>query len=202
MILLPDTCPLGVDLWRELFDNDAPVSVEIGPGTGEFLVTTARRTPERNLFGIERSFTRAGALERRLAELELRNARILWADAACVLTLLPDASVDGYFVQFPDPWWKRRHQRRRIWTVDFVADLRRTLVPGATIDLITDVPTTFAAAEKLLGADAGLERVLSGPTAHAATNFARKALNRGDALFRSVYRRRESGDTTASQVVE
>ena len=198
MLLLPDFRPLGGDLWHQLFGNAAPVSVEIGPGTGEFLVSAARQSRERNFFAIERSSTRAGAIARRIVELELRNARVLHADAACVLTLLPEASVDGYFVQFPDPWWKRRHQRRRLWTAEFVAQLRRTLVPGAPVELITDVAATFAAAEKLLGAEAGLECVASGPTAHAATNFARKALNRGDALFRSVYRRRPARDARAS----
>ncbi len=126
----------------------------------------------------------------------LRNARVVNGDATCVLDLLPDACVAGYFVQFPDPWWKRRHHRRRVWTGPFVALLRGTLMPGGTIELITDVPDYFALAQKLLDADPELERVTAGPYEGAATAFARKARARGATIHRSVHRRRELTKTS------
>jgi tRNA (guanine-N7-)-methyltransferase len=182
---------LPLDLWQGIFGNGRPVAVEIGPGRGDFLVASARSEPESNFFAIERSGSRALRLRQRVDARGLGNVRVLQADATCVLELLPDACVERYHVQFPDPWWKKRHARRRLWTPAFVSLLRRTLRPGGSIELVTDVGDYFAFAQTLLDAQAGLQRESAGPTEIAATSFARKALARGDTLYRSEHRRRE-----------
>lgn len=185
-----DTGPLGRDLWHEIFANQLPVWVEIGPGGGEFLIAVARQHDQRNFFAIERSASRASAIERRIQRTGIENARVLNADASCVLPLLPEACVAGYFVQFPDPWWKRRHGRRRLWTQEFVAALPRTLIGGGTIEMVTDVEEYFSVAQSHLGAESALECVVAGSAEYTATSFARKALARGDSIYRSVHRRR------------
>ncbi len=177
-------------LWLTVFGNLHPVAIEIGPGRGEFLLAQARAHPERNLFGIERSAARASAIERRLEAARLPNARIVNGDATCIMGLLPDACVATYYVQFPDPWWKRRHHRRRLFTAAWVATLRRTLEPGGTIELVTDVAEYFTLARGFLDRDPGFELIATGLTTDACTSFARKAVNRGAALYRSVHRRR------------
>jgi tRNA (guanine-N7-)-methyltransferase len=181
---------LAHDFWYGIFGNERPVAVEVGPGKGDFLLASARREPELNFFAIERSAARALRLRRRVESVGLRNVRILSADARCTLALLPDACVERYHVQFPDPWWKNRHARRRIWTPDFVALLRRTLRPGGSIEFVTDVADYFAAALPILDAEPGLERIVAAPIESAQTSFARKALARGDKLYRSEHRRR------------
>src|SRR5215470_14283854 len=117
------------ELWNSLFSNDLPTEVEIGPGTGTFLISAAGRVPPRNLFAIEHARGRATRLQAAIARAGLRNVRVIAADATCVVsTLIPAESVAAYHIYFPDPWWKRRHHRRRLLTPAFAGALARTLV--------------------------------------------------------------------------
>ncbi len=137
--------------WQSIFGNDAPVEVEIGPGTGTFFLYAAQRSPDVNFFGIERSPTRAAALGRAVARQHWRNALVINADAACVIEhVVPAASVRAYHLYFPDPWWKRRHHRRRLLTDALAAALARTLVPGGRLHIATDVPAVFERAARTL----------------------------------------------------
>jgi tRNA (guanine-N7-)-methyltransferase len=181
--------PLPDDCWRQLFDNDHPVAVEIGPGRGEFLATAARGAPQWNFFAIEHSASRTVEVAQRLQRLGVANARVLCADATCLLALVPERSVDAFYVLFPDPWWKRRHQKRRLMTPPFVATLRRALRVGGTIELMTDVDEYFALAQAALAGDAGLQPLEAAPPRALQTSFARKAVNRGAAIHRTIYER-------------
>jgi tRNA (guanine-N7-)-methyltransferase len=180
---------LGPDCWRRLFGNANPVAIEVGPGRGEFLRAVAVARPEWNFFGIEHSSTRTRHIEQQLATRRLANARVVWADAGWLLPHLPAASAAAVYVQFPDPWWKRRHHKRRLWTPAFVASIRTLLGPGATVEFLTDVADTFQLGLTLLDADPGLERVAVGALDRHDTNFARKALQGGGQIHRSVHRR-------------
>jgi len=180
----------GPALWTAIFGNTHPVSVEIGSGRGEFLIASAAQNPHENFLGIERSARRVREVAVRLAAQGLANARILGADATCVIRLIPGTCVAAYYILFPDPWWKRRHQRRRLMTAPFVAELRRTLVPDGTIHLVTDVGDYFGLAQRQLNADPALEPVEYPDTPRASTSFARKAAARGGRLYASVHRRR------------
>jgi tRNA (guanine-N7-)-methyltransferase len=176
--------------WAQNFANDRPVAVEIGPGRGEFLLASAGRDPARNYYAIERSASRARAITAKLAGRGLANARVVSGDAACLIEALPEACVAAFHVLFPDPWWKRRHHKRRLWTPPFVAALRRALVTGGTIELITDVGDYFAVAQQHLNTDPELEVVTVGHPAAVETSFARKAARRGATIYRSVHRRK------------
>lgn len=185
----PDTRSLPSDFWKSIFHRDGAVAMEIGPGLGEFLTTIAARQPERNFFAVEHSKSRVEHIEGELRRRRLDNARVLHADATFVLQLLPEACVDLIYIQFPDPWWKRRHHRRRLITPDFVAALRRSLRPGATIELITDVGEYFERARKILDAAPGLELVSTDLSLVTATSFSRKAMKHGNNLHGCLYRR-------------
>jgi tRNA (guanine-N7-)-methyltransferase len=189
---VPAWKPLGGDLWQTIFGNDHPIFIEIGPGRGEFLLRGARENPGHNFFAIERSARRSREIREKLERETLTNARVLRADGQCVLAMLPDECVHGYYIQFPDPWWKRRHHHRRIFSSSFVADLRRTLLKGGFIELITDVPEYFEGAVRLLNRDAELEIQASGPHLTVATAFARKAGLRNAHLYCSRHQRRVS----------
>lgn len=186
-------CPaprLPPDCWEQVFGNRNPVTIEIGPGLGHFLLDSARADPRFNFFAIERSRARSRALEEKLARARLENVRVVTADAACVLPMLPDASVERYHIQFPDPWWKRRHSRRRLVTTAVVSQIARTLSAGGTIELITDVRAYFDTAQEILRGEARLEPVGVSTGAQLVSGFARKALARGSSLCACVYRRR------------
>lgn len=181
--------PLPDDCWRQLFGNDRPIAVEIGPGRGEFLADAARRVPDWNFFAIEHSASRTGEVARRLHRLGVANARVLCADATCLLALVPERSVDAFYVLFPDPWWKRRHHKRRLMTPPFVATLRRALRVGGTLELMTDVAEYFELAVDALGSDPGLRPLADVAPRALQTSFARKAANRGAVIHRAIYRR-------------
>jgi len=171
-------------MWRHVFGNDHRVEVEIGCGTGTFLLAASARNPHVNFFGIEHSFSRATHLATALAETGRQNARVIAADASCVIAhIIPPASVDTYHVYFPDPWWKRRHHRRRLLTPAFAAALARTLADGGRIYMVTDVPDVFALALKTFGARSELARHAELPPPRpGATVFERKGLARGAAI--------------------
>ncbi|MBX3028155.1 hypothetical protein KF840_24975 [bacterium] len=180
------------DCWPRLFGNPRPVAIEVGPGRGEFLRAVARARPEWNFYAIERSATRAARIAAALAADGLANARVVWADATCLLPLLPGGSAAAVYVQFPDPWWKRRHFKRRIWSPQLATAIAHVLAPGAEIELLTDVEETFQLGLSELDAVPALERVSVGRVDRHDTDFARKALRRGGVLYRAAYRRRGS----------
>lgn len=187
---MPDSeAVLPADCWPRLFGNTRPVAIEIGPGRGEFLRAIATARPEWNFYAVERSATRTAAIERALAEAGLANARVIWADAGCLLPLLPAGSAAAVYIQFPDPWWKRRHFKRRVWTPELGGAIAHVLAPGAELEFLTDVEETFHLGLRILDATTGLTRVGVGEIDRHETNFARKALQRGGTLYRAVYRR-------------
>jgi tRNA (guanine-N7-)-methyltransferase len=174
------------DFWRPLFPRPAPVDVEIGAGTGAFLFRAATAAAERNFLALERSRSRARQLQDGAAMRGLDNIHILHADASCVvLNILPDASVSAYHIYFPDPWWKRRHHRRRLFTPAFVTALSRTLVPAGLVYVATDVATYFNLVRTLL--DAELKQQPKAPLPPLITRFAQKALQRGNPIHTVTY---------------
>lgn len=181
---------LPADCWRRLFGNDRPLAIEIGPGRGEFLRAIAAARPQWNFYAVERSSTRTAAITRALEAAGLTNARAVWADATCLLPLLPAGSAAAVYVQFPDPWWKRRHFKRRVWTPQLAAAIAHVLAVGAEIELLTDVEETLTLGVACLAAEPRLERVAVGRLERHDTDFARKALRRGGIIHRAVYRRR------------
>lgn len=122
-----------------LFGNKNPVFVEIGFGNGESLAQMAAANPEQNYLGIEVHGPGVGHLLLKIQELGLTNIRIMKHDAIEVLNNgLSDASLQGLFLFFPDPWHKKRHQKRRILNPDFIKQLCRLIKPGGVFHAATD----------------------------------------------------------------
>jgi tRNA (guanine-N7-)-methyltransferase len=118
-----------------------PLVVEIGFGRGEFLLELAQRAPEQAFVGVEVSYKRALKMARRLARLPIANVAIVEGRAEDVLRdALEDASVACFWLNFPDPWPKKRHARRRFVQADALALLARRLVPGGLLRIATDDP--------------------------------------------------------------
>jgi len=183
---------------RGLFGSPNPLEVEIGPGRGEFLFERARGYPERNFLAIERAAGRSARLRQNLRTRQLHNVCVTTGDAACVVRLFPACSVAAYHILFPDPWWKRRHYRRRLFTPEFVAAVCRTLVANGEIFLVTDVEAYFGLAQQLLSAVPDLDLVSAGPGSAPSTTFAEKATARGSTFWRSIHRRRAAGPQLSS----
>lgn len=122
-----------------IFGRRAPVILEIGFGNGDALVAEAAAHPEYNYIGIEVHRPGVGNLLRKLESSELKNVRVILADAKEVLAAqIPEASLSGVHLFFPDPWPKKRHHKRRLVQLDFAALVMRKLVPSGYIHLATD----------------------------------------------------------------
>ena len=183
---VPDTGVPGTGLWRQVFGNDAPVEIEVGCGKGTFLLQAALRAPTRNFLGLERAPRLAVVAERAIAAAGLTNARVLLCDAGCVVPhLIPARSVAIYHLYFPDPWWKRRHHKRRVYTGRFAAAITRTLASDGRVYVATDVPPLLDLIRERF-AHAGLVVLPASPPA-PRTVFARRCREEGRALHEAAF---------------
>ncbi|WP_229054995.1 tRNA (guanosine(46)-N7)-methyltransferase TrmB [Aeromicrobium sp. Leaf350] len=122
-----------------LFGRSARLVVEIGSGRGEVLVHAATEAPDTDFLGLE--VYKPGVAQTLIGVRHggLTNVRLAIVNAAEALTTtLPEASVDELWVHFPDPWHKKRHQKRRLVTPAFAHLAARVLKPGGTWRLATD----------------------------------------------------------------
>jgi tRNA (guanine-N7-)-methyltransferase len=121
------------------FGRDAPLVVEIGFGNGEATWRMARDEPEKNFLGIEVHKPGVGHLLQALETHELTNVRIARDDAVdFIRNQLPSGSIDEARIYFPDPWHKKRHNKRRIIQTPFLDLLASKMKPGALLHLATD----------------------------------------------------------------
>lgn len=116
------------------------VELEIGPGRGWFLFERLEARPDVALIGLEIRRKWATIVDRRLAARGLGGrARVFAEDALHVLPRFAEGSIDVAYVHFPDPWWKKRHQKRLVVGDVFVAEIARVLRPGGELFVQTDV---------------------------------------------------------------
>ncbi len=122
-----------------VFGRSGPLVLEIGFGMGQSLVATAAAKPETNFIGIEVHKPGVGKLLHSMEERGVDNIRIYCHDAVEVLRdCIPDVSLDVVQIFFPDPWHKKRHNKRRLIQPPFVAQLVSKLKPGGILHLATD----------------------------------------------------------------
>jgi tRNA (guanine-N7-)-methyltransferase len=195
-LTLSDLPPAPLDL-AAVFGNDHPVEVEVGTGRGLFLVNSGTNSPDVNFLGIEYDFKEGRRGARRLQKRELSNVRILGADARAVLRdYLPDQSARAVHVYFPDPWWKRRHKKRRIFDAPFVAEAARILSPGGMLHARTDVEEYFGVMTALVSHDPAFLAMPPPAERHPEhdmdyhTSFERKKRKLGLPIFRACWQRK------------
>ncbi len=179
--------PTGLPLdWRQVFGNDHPVHIEVGFGKGLFLVTAGQAQPHTNFLGIEIDRKYQLFTATRLAKRRLANVRLICGDARQVLAVVLESSVQAVHVYFPDPWWKTRHRKRRLFTADFAGQCARVLQPGGLLHVMTDVETYFREIRTILDRQAFLREDPSPSTLESdyLTNFDRKYRQAGKTIFR------------------
>ncbi len=129
--------PLGL---VELLPGSGDIEVEIGFGRGRFLLDRAGVAPASRLLGIEVKRKWAYLVAERAKSLGLANVRVFGGDARDILLRLgPDGSVARVFMHFPDPWWKKRHAKRRLRGNELLDPIARLLRVGGELFIQTDV---------------------------------------------------------------
>ena len=122
-----------------VFGRRADVVLEIGCGMGETTAAIAAAHRDQDFVGIEVHAPGVGAVLNRIAQLGLANLRMIQHDAVEVVdAMIPEGSLAGVHVYFPDPWPKKRHHKRRLLKPDFVHALARRLKPGGYLHVATD----------------------------------------------------------------
>lgn len=188
--------------WPALFGNDRPVELEIGSGKGLFLVNAAKRDPLRNFLGVEFANDYAHMAAARVVKNDLANVRVIRADARWLIReRVPRESLAAVHLYFPDPWWKKRHRRRRIFSDEFVNDLARVLIPGGDFQLATDLEEYFQEMTAILETHPEFlpqPTPVPKPPEHDLdylTNFERKYRIEGRPIYRAHLRLAPNGET-------
>ena len=181
------------------FGRAGPLILEIGFGMGEATAHIASVRPQDNFLCCEVHEPGVGALLKRIGEQGLSNIRILQHDAVEVLDhMLPPGSLDGVHIFFPDPWHKKKHNKRRLVQAPFVAKLAQRLKPGGTLHCATDWQPyaeqmlAVLSAEPLLAntaTDAGLGGYAPKPDYRPLTKFENRGLRLGHGVWDVVFRR-------------
>ena len=145
-------------LWTQIFGTDRPVHVEIGSGKGRFLLKLAAERPDISLLAVERAGKYHKLVCDKAGRRGLRNVRLLRTTAEDLLfRLLPPDSVDALYVLFPDPWPKKRHHKRRLFSPEVTEAVVRFLKPGAPLLVKSDHPAYAEVIETVLHQTQGLK---------------------------------------------
>jgi len=173
----------------KVFSRPAPLEIDLGCGDGVFLAALAQENPAHNFLGIERLLGRVRSVCRKVARLDLKNARILRMESNYAVThLLPPGSVTTFHLLFPDPWPKRRHHRRRAFTPEFLSSVHRGLIAGGLFHVATDHADYFHQIERVIAATDIF--VISREQYHfPPTSFEQKYVARGLSVHRLLLRK-------------
>ncbi len=178
-----------------VFGRHAPVILEIGCGMGETTAHIAQAQPENNFIGIEVHTPGVGSLLKEIATRELANLRVVQHDAVEVVRdMIPPGSLAGIHVFFPDPWHKKRHNKRRLIQGPFVRTLAERLAPGGYFHCATDWEEYAHQMREVLGAEPLLQNTAEGfaprPPYRPQTKFETRGLRLGHGVWDVVFRRR------------
>ena len=170
-------------------------NLEIGSGKGQFLIDMARKFPKLNFIGVERNTTCAGITAKKLVEAkDINNAKLVYDNADVVLLKLKDESVDNIFLNFSDPWPKKRHAKRRLSAPSYLYNYYRILKKGGRLIIKTDNVDLFAFTKETLdGSKFILESITDDYTERddfdAETEYEKSFREQGIAIHRVVVKK-------------
>ena len=130
-----------IDLNDPFFTS--PIELEIGSGKGDFIISLASRHLSTHFLAVERTRTIAGMMAKKITESELLNIRVIPLDVEVVLSSLPNGSVNKIYLNFSDPWPKKRHEKRRLTYIKYLNRYYELLKDGSFIYIKTDNDSLF-----------------------------------------------------------
>lgn len=186
--------------WRpdHAFDRVQPLEIEVGSGKGLFLETATGEKPGHNFVGVEVAAKYARNCAARLARWARTNGVAVHGDALLLLNrFVADRSLEAVHVYFPDPWWKKRHRKRRVMNERLLADVVRTLRQGGSLHFWTDVEEYFQESLQLIARFPQLEpggEIAVAPATHDLdylTHFERRTRLAELPVYRSEFYRND-----------
>lgn len=125
--------------WQQRFEKQQPIHLEVGMGKGQFIIGMAKAHPECNFIGLEIQRTVAAiALKKALSEEPLPNLQLICGDGEDLDTFFEPHEIDRMYLNFSDPWPKKRHAKRRLTYKTFLANYQDILKDQGAIELKTD----------------------------------------------------------------
>lgn len=124
--------------WNEYFRNDNPVYLEIGPGKGQFIIRMATENPEINYIALEKSPVVLLQLIKKIPAEGLGNLAVISFDAGKLEEIFESGEINRLYLNFSDPWPKKRHAKRRLTSPGFLKLYKKVLKPGSFIEFKTD----------------------------------------------------------------
>ena len=172
-----------------LFGKQSTTILEIGFGMGNSLAQMAMDNPDINYIGIEVHRPGVGSLLATIGENRINNIRVINHDAVEVLQKsIPDNSLDGIQIFFPDPWPKKRHHKRRLIQQPFVELLARKLKTEARLHIATDWKNYAEWIEDILKNNSDFSRLpLNTPHQRAMTKFEKRGIELGHGVWDLIY---------------
>jgi len=178
-----------------VYGRQAPLVLEIGFGMGAATAEIAAALPGTDFLGVEVHTPGVGALLKRIGEMSLTNLRVVQHDAVQVLgQMIAPASLAGVHIFFPDPWHKKKHNKRRLIQPPFVAALASRLAPGGYLHCATDWQPYAEQMLEVLGAEPALVNTAEGyapkPDYRPLTKFEARGLKLGHGVWDLVFSKR------------
>jgi tRNA (guanine-N7-)-methyltransferase len=179
-----------------VFGRAAPKILEIGFGMGETTAAIAAAHPENDYLALEVHNPGVGSLLKLIGEMGLTNLRIIQHDAVEVLRdMIPEASLDGVHIFFPDPWHKARHHKRRLIQPPFISRLVQKLKPGGYVHAATDWQDYAEQMLEVFSAEPQLQNTANEyaprPEYRPLTKFEQRGLRLGHGVWDLVFRRKK-----------
>ena len=168
-----------------------PLWLEVGFGGGEHLVHMAARYPDIGLIGSEPFVNGIAMLLGKMRQAPLTNLKIHPGDVRDLFEVLPPACLQKCFLNYPDPWPKARHHRRRFVTQGYLTALARIMAPGAEFRVATDIADYVRQTLDEVP-QAGFQLITQGSTPWddwLSTRYEQKALREGRPPYYMTFRR-------------
>lgn len=185
--------PAPLDV-ASVFERNAPTILEIGFGMGRTTADIAEAHPQNNYLGVEVHTPGVGSLLKEIQVRGLTNIRIIQHDAVEVLThMLADGVLAGAHIYFPDPWPKKRQQKRRLIQPPLIALLAQKLAPGGYLHCATDWEDYAVQILEVLSAEPTLkntaEEFSPRPEWRPTTKFEQRGINLGHGVWDVLFKK-------------
>jgi tRNA (guanine-N7-)-methyltransferase len=182
--------PKWQDKWREFFANDHPIHVELGTGKGKFITTLAKLFNDINFIGVEKVPDILYTAVQKGSTLEVSNLAFLMFDVFQLSEVFGPGEVDRFYLNFSDPWPKKRHAKRRLTNPLLLDSYRKILKPGGEIHLKTDNEQFFEYSLNQFALQGWqlqnicLDLAKRGPEFNIATEYEEKFRSQGLKIYR------------------